>query len=125
MVYPEESVAMFTVTKLEGATYLVGVCLFSISMLVFANATTSFVITTILEEKHAVGRAVGILGFADELVALLACPFWGLLSDRMGTRPVGCYVHFGLFDEIGPLDSAYQEGSCLIPSLFILIHPKV
>lgn len=29
---------------------------------------------------------VGTLGFADELVALVACPVWGLLSDRLGVR---------------------------------------
>lgn len=26
------------------------------------------------------------MGFADELVALVACPVWGILSDRLGVR---------------------------------------
>lgn len=30
--------------------------------------------------------SVGTLGFADELVALVACPAWGLVSDRLGVR---------------------------------------
>lgn len=34
------------------------------------------------------GDAVGTLGFADELVALVACPIWGLLSDRVGVASV-------------------------------------
>lgn len=35
-----------------------------------------------------VGDAVGTLGFADELVALVACPAWGVISDRLGVRIV-------------------------------------
>lgn len=34
------------------------------------------------------GDLVGTLGFADELVALVACPVWGVLSDRLGVRIV-------------------------------------
>jgi len=36
-----------------------------------------------------VGNAVGTLGFADELVVLVACPVWGIISDRwLGVRLV-------------------------------------
>lgn len=69
-------------------TYLFGVCLFSISFLVFMNSSISFVITDVLQEKQGVGNAVGTLGFLDELVALVACPLWGVLSDRIGVRTV-------------------------------------
>ncbi|KIX98781.1 uncharacterized protein Z520_05242 [Fonsecaea multimorphosa CBS 102226] len=79
---------MFTATKLQVATYLLGVCPFSIAFLVFLNSSVSFVITDLIGKEDAVGDAVGTLGFADELVALVACPLWGLLSDRMGLRPV-------------------------------------
>ena len=79
---------MFTATKSQVATYLVAICLFSISFLVFVNASISFVITTIIGESDGVGNAVGTLGFADELVAIVACPLWGLLSDFVGARPV-------------------------------------
>ena len=41
------------------------------------------------------GDAVGTLGFADELVALLACPIWGLLSDRIGLRFVSSLFRSG------------------------------
>ena len=80
---------MFTATKVQVASYLFGVCLFSISFLVFLNSSISFVVTDLLKQDHGVGNAVGTLGFADELVALIACPFWGVLSDRIGVRPVG------------------------------------
>lgn len=30
--------------------------------------------------------SVGTLGFADEVVALVACPIWGLVSDRLSVR---------------------------------------
>ena len=79
---------MFTATKYQTATYLLGICLSSISILVFVNATVSFVITTVIHQKHRVGDAVGTLGFADELLALVACPLWGLLSDYAGARTV-------------------------------------
>ena len=79
---------MFTATSIQAATYLLGVCLFSISFLVFLNSSVPFVITDLIKEKKGVGNAVGNLGFADELVALIACPVWGVLSDRIGVRTV-------------------------------------
>lgn len=86
-----------TVSRLQAVTYLFGVCLFSISFLVFMNSSISFVITDVLQEKQGVGNAVGTLGFLDELVALVACPVWGVLSDRIGVRTVSgswpsCYI---------------------------------
>lgn len=73
-------------TPLQAVTYLLGVALFSISFLVFLNSSVSFVITDLIGKKHDVGDIVGTLGFADELVALVACPAWGLVSDRLGVR---------------------------------------
>lgn len=81
---------MMSVTTVQAVTYLFGVCLFSISFLVFMNSSVSFVITDVLREKQGVGNAVGTLGFLDELVALVACPAWGVLSDRIGVRAVSC-----------------------------------
>ena len=85
---------MFTVTSIQAATYLFGVCLFSISFLVFLNASVSFVVTDIIHQRQNVGDAVGTLGFADELVALVACPLWGMVSDRIGVRTVRCRSFF-------------------------------
>jgi MFS family permease len=79
---------MFTATRLQIASYLLGVCPFSIAFLVFLNSSVSFVVTDLIHLKHGVGDAVGTLGFADELLALVACPFWGILSDRVGVRSV-------------------------------------
>lgn len=45
-------------------------------------------ITDLIGLKDGVGDLVGTLGFADELVALVACPVWGILSDRLGVRIV-------------------------------------
>ncbi|CAJ2506127.1 Uu.00g002570.m01.CDS01 [Anthostomella pinea] len=73
-------------TPLQATTYLLGISLFSISFLVFLNSAVSFVITDLLDIKRGVGDIVGTLGFVDELVALVACPLWGLLSDRLGVR---------------------------------------
>jgi MFS family permease len=79
---------MFTATKVQIATYLLGVCPFSIAFLVFLNSSVSFVITDLIGTENGVGDAVGNLGFADELLALLACPIWGILSDRVGVKTV-------------------------------------
>lgn len=43
-------------------------------------------ITDLLGVKTGVGDIVGTLGFVDEVVALVACPAWGLVSDRLGVR---------------------------------------
>lgn len=79
---------MFTATGLQAATYFLGVCLFSIAFLVFLNSSVSFVITDLIGQTTQVGDAVGTLGFADELVVLVACPAWGVISDRLGVRTV-------------------------------------
>lgn len=84
----------FTATRVQVATYLLGVCPFSIAFLVFLNSSVSFVVTDLIGQEDGVGDAVGNLGFADELVALVACPIWGLLSDRIGVRTVSdCSVN--------------------------------
>lgn len=78
----------FTATRWQVVTYLFGVALFSISFLVFLNSSISFVITERIGQRDKVGDAVGTLGFADEALALVACPLWGMLSDRVGVRAV-------------------------------------
>lgn len=80
--------ASFTASRVQIATYLLGVCPFSIAFLVFLNSSISFVITDLIGQQDGIGDAVGTLGFADELLALIACPLWGLLSDRIGIRVV-------------------------------------
>ena len=75
-------------TNAQAATYLLSVCLFSISFLVFLNSSVSFVITDLIGRKDGVGDLVGTLGFGDELVALGACPLWGIASDRFSVRYV-------------------------------------
>lgn len=83
------------ITTAQASTYLFSVCLFSIAFLVFLNSSVSFVITDLIGRKESVGDLVGTLGFADELVALLACPFWGILSDRLGVRIV-CVLGYSI-----------------------------
>ncbi|KAL2022551.1 hypothetical protein VTK56DRAFT_5158 [Thermocarpiscus australiensis] len=85
-------------TTLQALTYLLGISLFSISFLVFLNSSVSFVITDLIGVKDGVGDIVGTLGFVDEAVALVACPIWGLVSDRSGVRYVAVtgYAVIGL-----------------------------
>lgn len=85
-------------TTFQAISYLLGVALFSISFLVFLNSSISFVITDLIGVHDGVGDIVGTLGFVDELVALVACPLWGLVSDRLGVRFVAMvgYTIIGL-----------------------------
>ena len=75
-------------TWVQRITYFGVVATGSIALLVFLNATISFVITNIIQQTVGVGDATGTLGFADELVAIVACPVWGLISDRIGVTHV-------------------------------------
>lgn len=92
---------MFTATPLQTLTYLFGVCLFSIAFLVFVNSSISFLVTDLIGLPSGAGDAVGTLGFADELLALIACPAWGVLSDRIGVR----YVRYSI-----PIELTSVEG---------------
>ncbi|KAG6364824.1 hypothetical protein INS49_006428 [Diaporthe citri] len=85
-------------TTFQAISYLLGVALFSISFLVFLNSSISFVLTDLLHIEDGVGDIVGTLGFVDEIVALIACPAWGLISDRLGVRFVAMvgYAIIGL-----------------------------
>ncbi|KAL4989854.1 major facilitator superfamily domain-containing protein [Aspergillus falconensis] len=80
--------SMFTASRIQAFTYLLAVCPFSIAFLVFINSSISFVVTDLIGLRDGEGDAVGTLGFADELLALAACPLWGVLSDRIGVRQV-------------------------------------
>lgn len=82
---------LFTATRAQTLTYLLGVCPFSIAFLVFINSSISFVVTELVGVHEGQGDVVGTLGFADELLALAACPLWGVLSDRIGVRYVSFY----------------------------------
>ncbi|KAL4784699.1 major facilitator superfamily domain-containing protein [Aspergillus varians] len=80
--------SMFTASRVQAFTYLLCVCPFSIAFLVFINSSISFVVTDLIGLHDGEGDAVGTLGFADELLALVACPLWGVLSDHIGVRQV-------------------------------------
>lgn len=90
---------LFTASRLQTATYLLAVCPFSIAFLVFLNSSVSFVVTDLIGLDQGEGDAVGTLGFADELLALVGCPTWGLLSDRIGVRNVSLEV-FCVFGQL-------------------------
>ena len=83
--------SLFKASKTQTFTYLFGVCPFSIAFLVFINSSISFVVTDLIGLRDGEGNAVGTLGFADECLALAACPMWGLFSDRVGVRHVCCH----------------------------------
>lgn len=91
------SPALFTASRGQTLTYLLAVCPFSIAFLVFINSSVSFVVTDLIGIHDGEGDAVGTLGFADELLALVACPLWGVLSDRIGVRHVSGVVRSRIY----------------------------
>lgn len=102
-------------TTFQAVTYLLGISLFSISFLVFLNSSVSFVITDLIGQKKHVGDVVGTLGFADEIVALVACPSWGLVSDRLGVR----WVAFLGYAIIGLALVVFVQAKNVYPQLLI------
>lgn len=102
---------LFTASRVQTATYLLVVCPFSIAFLVFLNSSVSFVVTYLIGLEEGEGDAVGSLGFADELLALVACPAWGLLSDRIGVRYVSQEEAFHLSQKPDEeTDLCYRSG---------------
>lgn len=77
------------------------------------NSSVSFVITDLLGKEDGVGNAVGTLGFVDELVALLACPLWGMVSDRIGVRSV-CVLGYAI---VGLALFLFVQASTVFPDL--------
>lgn len=102
-------------TVAQALTYLLGISLFSISFLVFLNSSVSFVVTDLIGQKKGVGDVVGTLGFADEIVALIACPIWGLLSDRLGVKWVAA-IGYGI---IGVSLLAFVQATNVYPQLLL------
>ncbi|KAG5973364.1 hypothetical protein E4U58_005280 [Claviceps cyperi] len=102
-------------TTVQALAYLLGISLFSISFLVFLNSSLSFVITDLIGQKDNVGDVVGTLGFADEVVALIACPTWGLMSDRLGVRWVAV-VGYGM---IGTALVLFVQARNVYPQLLL------
>jgi len=87
-----------SVRPLHAATYLLAVPLFSIAFLVFLNSSLSFLLTNLFHVAPSeLGSIVGTLGFVDELVAIVAAPLWGVVSDgRIGTRGVSALGYFAI-----------------------------
>ncbi|RKF63942.1 putative major facilitator superfamily transporter [Erysiphe neolycopersici] len=104
-----------TINTIHACTYLLAVCLFSITFLVFLNSVVSFVITDLIGIKDGVGDLVGTLGFVDELVAIFACPFWGVLSDRIGVR----YVCVAGYSIIGVSLFIFVQARNVYPQLLL------
>lgn len=104
-----------SIITIQACTYLLAVCLFSISFLVFLNSVVSFVITDLIGIKHGVGDLVGTLGFVDELIAIIACPFWGVLSDRIGVR----YVCLAGYTIIGVSLFIFVQARNVYPQLLL------
>ncbi len=75
-------------TPMNAATYVFAAFI-TIGMLAFVSFIQPYLLNTNLQIPEASqGRAVGVLGFSNEIVALLLVAPFGALADKIGRRPV-------------------------------------
>ncbi len=75
-------------TPMNAATYVFAAFI-TIGMLAFVSFIQPYLLNTNLQiPADSQGRAVGLLGFSNEIVALLLVAPFGALADKIGRRPV-------------------------------------
>ncbi|KAG0309704.1 hypothetical protein BGZ98_009462 [Dissophora globulifera] len=68
-------------------TYLVA-CFATICLIAYLSIVQPFVLTVLLGITENTGDITGSLALYDEILALPATLIWGVLSDRVGRRPI-------------------------------------
>jgi MFS family permease len=75
-------------TPMNAATYLFAAFI-TIGMLAFVSFIQPYLLNANLQvPANAQGRALGLLGFSNEIVSLLLVAPFGALADKIGRRPV-------------------------------------
>ena len=102
------------------ACFLIGAFL-TIASFVFINMAQAYLLTDGLKwPRERLGRAQGNLSSTDELVALFMVVIWGVISDRIGRRPVFAagFLLMSLALFLYPLaGSVYGSGASVFNSL--------
>ncbi|KAF9972663.1 hypothetical protein BGZ73_004199 [Actinomortierella ambigua] len=117
------------VTKLNFLAFLVS-ALFSICFFVFLNAEQTFVLSEILREPN-IGATGGSLAFYDEIASIILATkrgtvsnvaLWGVLSDKLGRRPVNVtgYLIVGVALIVFPLAKNVYPQLLLVRLLFAI-----
>ncbi|KAG0240593.1 major facilitator superfamily domain-containing protein [Mortierella sp. GBAus27b] len=75
------------VSYLGFLSYLVA-CFLTICLVAYLSIVQPFVLTVLLGITENTGNLTGSLALYDEILALPATLIWGVLSDRIGRRPV-------------------------------------
>ncbi|KAF9960166.1 hypothetical protein BGZ65_012689, partial [Modicella reniformis] len=75
------------VSYLNFISYLVA-CFATICLVAYLSLIQPFVLTILLGITENTGNITGSLALYDEIIALPATLIWGILSDRVGRRPV-------------------------------------
>jgi len=89
-------------------------CGATIALLVFLNATQPFVLSQLLGYEQN-GRASGMLALVDEVTSLALAPFWGALSDKVGTRYTAVASMWIMLCAL----SWYPRAASLVPALLV------
>ncbi|KAG0291212.1 hypothetical protein BGZ96_005405 [Linnemannia gamsii] len=90
-------------------------CLGSIMVVVYLSIVQPFVLRLILKVTANPGNITGELALYDEIIAVPATLFWGVLSDRIGRRPV---YSFG-FLFIGVALMCYSQVKNIYPQMLL------
>ncbi|KAG0230393.1 major facilitator superfamily domain-containing protein [Mortierella sp. GBAus27b] len=76
-----------TVSYLNFVSYLIA-CFAAICLVAYLSLIQPFVLNIVLGITENTGSITGSLALYDEIIALPATLIWGILSDRVGRRPV-------------------------------------
>ncbi|KAG0069316.1 hypothetical protein BGZ89_003108 [Linnemannia elongata] len=68
--------------------FYLAACMGSITLVAYLSIVQPFIFKLILKITKNQGNLTGELALYDEIIALPATLFWGVLSDRVGRRPV-------------------------------------
>ncbi|GIT36378.1 MAG: MFS transporter [Gammaproteobacteria bacterium] len=121
------------ISRFNAVTYLYA-CIICIGILAGLNFIQPYILSVVLEiPRSEQGTISGSLAFMQEIIAILSVSFFGVLSDRIGRRPVMVFgtmvvaIGFALFpyasniNELFIFRSVFAIGAAALSSVLAII----
>ena len=121
------------ISRFNAVTYLYA-CIICIGILAGLNFIQPYILSVVLEiPRSEQGTISGSLAFMQEIIAILSVSFFGILSDRIGRRPVMVFgtmvvaLGFALFpyasniNELFIFRSVFAVGAAALSSVLAII----
>ena len=121
------------ISRFNAVTYLYA-CIICIGILAGLNFIQPYILSVVLEiPRSEQGTISGSLAFMQEIIAILSVSFFGILSDRIGRRPVMVFgtmvvaIGFALFpyasniNELFIFRSVFAVGAAALSSVLAII----